>query len=151
MGSLMQIQGNKTNYETEQDAKKKWAKVVQLLYEARTGWGFENEPQDSNSPFQHEQPTIALNRDLVGFDISLGSFMEHAICHAAVKSEDHESLCIARSLCSESVALRSNSPENWYRYGVVLEKLGDEENAADAFHASVSLGSGEGGQLGGTR
>ncbi len=146
MGSLMQIQG-KNCHEIESDAKKKWANVVYMLQEARSGWAFDN--ADSDAPFK--QPKIALKPDLLGLDISLGSFIEHAICHAAVQSEGYESLCIARSLCSESVSLRSNSPENWYRYGVILEKLGDEENAADAFHASVSLGSGEGGQLGARR
>ena len=145
MGSLMRVNGE-THVKKSQDVvKEEWAEVVQLLYEARTGW--ELNADNSNSSFR--QPRKMLTPDLVGFDMSFDHFIEHAICHAALNSENYESLCIARSLCSESVALRSNSPEHWHRYGTVLEKLGDDENARNAFHASISLGSGEGGNLGG--
>jgi len=141
MGSLMQVRGNEEASSTE-DTKEKWSHVVRLLNEARTGWKGD---LDSKSMFL---PKTELIPDLEGFDLTLGNFLEHAICHAAIKSEDYGSLCVARSLCSESVTFRANSPENWFRYGVILEKLGDEENANDAFHASVSLGAGEGGRVG---
>lgn len=154
MGSLMQIQG-RTNY-TKENAKQKWVKVVQLLYEAKTGWEYESPDgkgdDDGDAEPIIQVPKTPLYPDLTGYDLHLSSFLERAICHAAIQSVDHyESLCIARSICSESVVLRSNSPECWHRYGKILELLGDEENAADAFHASISLGAGEGGQLGSHR
>jgi len=58
---------------------------------------------------------------------------------------DYESLCMARSICSEGTTLRGNCPEMWWRYGAVLDMLGDEVAAENARAASVSLGSGEGG------
>lgn len=82
-----------------------------------------------------------------GWDLNFGNFLEHSICHSALQTNDYEALCIAKSICSESIALKSNSPETWFRYGLVLEKLGDEENAQNAFKASVSLGAGEGGRI----
>ncbi len=82
-----------------------------------------------------------------GWNLNFGNFLEHSICHSAMQTENHEVLCIARSVCSESIALKPNSPGTWFRYGLLLEKLGDEENAHNAFKASVSLGSGEGGRM----
>ena len=56
---------------------------------------------------------------------------------------DYESLCLARAICSEATTLRSNCPELWWRYGRVLEMVGDEVAAENARAASISLGSGE--------
>jgi tetratricopeptide (TPR) repeat protein len=116
-----------------------WAKVAELLREVRTGWTVSDDELTKLKPDIHYSnlPNIPLR-----------NFIEHAICYAAIMSDDEESICFARSICSESVTLKSNSPEPWHRYGIILKKLGDEENAEDAFHASVSLGSGEGGRVG---
>ena len=56
-------------------------------------------------------------------------------------------LHLARSICSEGVALRPNSPETWWRYGDVLEALGDKAAAENARAASISLGKDEGGRV----
>ena len=81
------------------------------------------------------------------WDMDARSLLDQGLCHAAVLSDDFESLCLARSVCSEAVSLRPNSPESWWRYSVVLDRLGDENAAEDARGASVSLGAGEGGRL----
>ena len=81
------------------------------------------------------------------WDMDARSLLDQGLCHAAVLSDDFESLCLARSVCSEAVSLRPNSPESWWRYSVVLDRLGDENASEDARGASVSLGAGEGGRL----
>lgn len=117
-----------------------WTEVVKLLREVRTGFIV------SDDEVTKLEPDIQY-RNLP--NIPLRNFIEHAICYAAIMSNEDESICFARSICSESVILKSNSPESWHRYGTILNKLGDKENAADAFHASISLGSGEGARVGG--
>mmetsp|Transcript_8514 Transcript_8514/g.19731 ORF Transcript_8514/g.19731 Transcript_8514/m.19731 type:complete len:385 (-) Transcript_8514:713-1867(-) len=79
------------------------------------------------------------------WDLDSRPLFEHAVCYAACMSEDYESLSVARSICSMGVVLRPNSPEEWWRYSSVLEKLGDDVAAEDARAASISLGLGEGG------
>jgi len=123
--------------------KIEWARIVRLLNESRTGWA--GEVDATKSLFQ---PSVQLVNDIEGYDMILGDFIDHSICYAAANSGDYGCLCVARSICSSSVLLQTNSPANWHRYGTILEKLGDKDNANDAFHASVSLGSGEGGRVG---
>jgi len=139
LGQLMNISGSKTvvGEKNEQLVEDEWVDIVRLLNEARTGWARPS-----------AQPINQLSIDIDTDGLALQSFMEHAICHAASQTDNYDSLCIARSVCSESVTLRANSPENWHRYGIILEKLGDGDNARNAFHASVSLGTGEGGRIG---
>jgi len=128
---------------TEGEVKDQWHDVVKLLDEARSGW-----EKDEPSGSMFCQPSRCLTQDIDGWEITMGNFIEQALCYAAIQSQDYTSLCKARTLCSESVTLRANSPECWFRYGMILKELGDEDNARDAFHASVSLGSGEGGRPG---
>lgn len=120
-------------------ATDKMSEVVELLHEVKTGWTVSDDEVMKLEPDIHYRnlPSIPLR-----------NFIEHATCYAAMLSNDDESVYFARSICSESVTLKSNSPESWHRYGTILNKIGDEENAVDAFHASVSLGSGEGGRVG---
>ena len=113
----------KSNQPKNEDNKKQWSNVAMKLSFFRSG---------------------RREEECVGWNQNFGNFLEHSICFAANESDDYETLCMARSVCSESVALRPNSPETWFRYGVILEKLGDEESARNAFDASVSLGAGEG-------
>jgi hypothetical protein len=77
-----------------------------------------------------------------GWEIDWRPILEHGLCHAAVLSKDYECFSIARSVCSEGVTLRPNSPETWWRYSVVLEEIGDEHAAEDARQASISFSSG---------
>ncbi len=105
-------------------SKNDWRDVANALSDIRSGRGKDGES--------------------FGWNQNFGNFLEHSICFCALNSDDYHALCTARSICSEGVTLRPNSPETWFRYGTILEKLGDNENASNAFHASVSLGSGEG-------
>jgi hypothetical protein len=73
----------------------------------------------------------------------LRQFLEFALIHAAMEVGDYESLSLARAICSEGTTLRSNCPELWWRYGRVLEMVGDEVAAENARAASISLGIGE--------
>jgi hypothetical protein len=132
---------------SEQDEKenndgndvKNWKKIVDLLSTAKCGWM----SIDTNG-----SDLIRLKSDnFEGWDINIHNFIEHAICYSAINAQDLESLHYARSICSESVTIRSNSPETFWRYSVILEKLGDHAAAEDARAASISLGSGEGGQV----
>ncbi len=121
LGSLMKV--NRANINVDRN---QWKLVAKTLSDIRSGMG---------------------EQKFFGWDQNFGNFLEHTICHAAIESDDHEMCCLARSVCSESIVLRGNSPETWFRYGVILQKLGDKENAENAFQASISLGSGEGGKM----
>jgi hypothetical protein len=70
--------------------------------------------------------------------------LEHTVVYAACKAGDTESLCLARSICSQGVTLRPNSPEEWWRYSIVLGLLGDEVASEDALNNSINLGGGQG-------
>ena len=80
----------------------------------------------------------------IGWDFDTRQFFEYALCHAAMKAKDYESLCLAKAICSEGVTLRSNCPEMWNRYAAIMEQLGDDVAAENARAASVSHGGGEG-------
>eukprot|EP00957_Ditylum_brightwellii_P201925 15327843-Ditylum_brightwellii.AAC.1 len=108
-----------------------WSNVVQHFISAKT-----KANTGSASKLLNHSPQL------------LRPIMEHALCHAAVLSNKYEHLCYARAVCSESVTLRSNCPEVWFRYSVILERLGDYVAAEDAKATSISLGSGEGGFVG---
>ena len=82
------------------------------------------------------------------WEIEAKPLFEHAVCFAALMAEDPGSLCIARAICSKGVTLRQNSPEEWWRYSLILEKLGDDIAATQAREASMSFGAGEGGYFG---
>ena len=58
-----------------------------------------------------------------------------------------ESVSLARSVCSQGVTLRPNSPEEWWRYSIVLGLLGDDVASEDALAASLSFGGGQGVRL----
>lgn len=144
LGKIMRICAeNEEPIGTSDTTKSTWIEIVSLLSEAKLGWT--KERNDTNN---FVLPSKQLLDDYKGFDLNIGNFIDDAICFAAIQSDDYNSLCTARYVCSSSVMLQTNSPSNWYRYGTILEKMGDEDNANDAFHASVSLGSGEGGRVG---
>jgi hypothetical protein len=70
--------------------------------------------------------------------------LEHAIVYACCKSGDLECLCLARSICGQGVTLRPNSPEEWWRYSIVLGLLGDDVASEDALLSSMRVGGGQG-------
>lgn len=96
-------------------------------------------------PPHNDTESTPIPHQPIGWDFDTPQFLEHALCFAAMEVGDYESLCMARSICSEGTTLRGNCPEMWWRYGAVLDMLGDEVAAENARAASVSLGSGEGG------
>jgi hypothetical protein len=82
----------------------------------------------------------------LGFwELDLRLLTEKAVCHACLQAGDIQSLCTARAICSQSVTLRPNSPEEWMRYSKILDALGDKIAAENARSGSLSLGYGEGG------
>ena len=78
------------------------------------------------------------------WDFEARPLLEHAICYAACKAGDAESLSLARAICSQGVTLRTNSPEEWWRYSIVLGLLGDEVGSENALLNSINLGGGQG-------
>ena len=79
-----------------------------------------------------------------GWTFDSRPIMEHAIVYSACKSGDIESLSVARSICSRGVTMRSASPEEWWRYSIVLGLLGDEVASQNAWTASMNAGGGQG-------
>jgi hypothetical protein len=135
----------------QQDASlvEDWRDVLTLLASARDSCQRWDTPTGMSS-LRYYPPTVnaAANSSIairtIGWDFDLRQFLEYAICHAATKVGDYESLCLARAIISEGTTLRPNCPELWLRYGVVLDMLGDEVGAESARATSISLGSGEG-------
>eukprot|EP00562_Extubocellulus_spinifer_P020848 CAMPEP_0178616256 /NCGR_PEP_ID=MMETSP0698-20121128/3114_1 /TAXON_ID=265572 /ORGANISM="Extubocellulus spinifer, Strain CCMP396" /LENGTH=784 /DNA_ID=CAMNT_0020255073 /DNA_START=33 /DNA_END=2387 /DNA_ORIENTATION=+ len=130
MGRAMNLGGEK---DPDSVSKDMWRHVTSCLAEARQGSSVDSAGESFDT--------------LQGWDIDLRPLLDQGLCHAAVMSDDLESICLARAVCSEAVSLRPNSPESWWRYSVVLDRLGDENAAEDARNASVSLGAGEGGRM----
>jgi hypothetical protein len=114
-----------------------WKKIVDHLSSALDGYDYPNEG--------NEQTNLAdTSQRFQSWDFEARPIFEHAICFAACKSGDTESLCLARSICSQGVTLRPNAPEEWWRYSIVLGLLGDEVGAEDALNNSINFGSGQG-------
>ena len=156
MGQLMKLGRYKTMQvssaeQSDTSHVEDWKEVLMLLASARdVGQRWET-PTGMSSPTYHpprandgaaSYSSIAIRP--IGWDFDLRQFLEYALCHAATKVGDYESLCLARAVISEGTTLRSNCPELWLRYGVILDMLGDEVGAENARAVSVSLGSGEG-------
>jgi len=116
MGSLLNLCQMKKNPIRKED----WKQVVDLLKSYRQ--------QHTPVPY--------------GWGLDINEVLEHSLFYAAITSEDVESLNLARSICSENVTFRSNSPEVWWRYSIVLDKLGDCYAAENARSLSKSLSGG---------
>jgi hypothetical protein len=105
-------------------------------------------PSEEASSDEWKQAVVLLSKseDYKCWDIDARPLFEIGLCHAACMTDrDLESLSIARSICSRGVALRTNSPEEWFRYSTILDRLGDDIAADQARAASISMGAGEGG------
>ena len=157
MGKLMKLGQPKTEaiasvaaQQSDTSLVEEWREVLQLLASAR------DPCQRWEMPLGMSSSTYILLSDESGdtsttphhpiaWDFDLRQLLEHALCFAAMEVGDYESLCLARAICSEGTTLRSNCPEVWWRYGGVLDMLGDDVAAENARATSVSLGSGEGG------
>jgi len=150
MGHLMKLGKYKTMQVSPQQFDSSevedWREVLTQLASARDGCQRWDTPTGMSSPIYHPPyaDSSSISSRPIGWDFDLRQFLEYALCHAAMKVGDYESLCLARAVISEGTTLRPNCPELWLRYGVVLDMLGDEVGAENARAASISLGSGEG-------
>ena len=115
-------------------------KIVDHLSSALDGFDY-NSDENSGGPTTNLANTA---RRFQAWDFEARPIFEHAICFAACKSGDTDCLCLARSICSQGVTLRQNSPEEWWRYSIVLGLLGDEVGSEDALNNSINFGSGQG-------
>jgi len=141
MGKLMNL-GHAYGTGNESRHSGEWRDVMRHLVNARESC------QRWEMPTGMFSTTYAIPEHVpiepMGWDMDTRQFLEYALFHAAMQVRDHESLCLARAICSEGTTLRPNCPEIWWRYATVLDMLGDEVAAENARSASVSLGSGEG-------
>merc|ERR1712176_541334 len=107
--------------------------IVDHLYSAIDGYDNENSgcsTDDGNGLAISQANFGSLRFESWTFDSR--PLVEHAAVYAACKAGDFRSLCRARSICSQGVTLRPNSPEEWWRYSIVLGLLGDEVASEDA-------------------
>jgi hypothetical protein len=111
-----------------------WKRIVDALSTAIDGVDYA-----SDSPFSFDSK---LQFRAWTFDAR--PILEHAIVYAACKAGDTENLSLARAICSQGVTIRPNSPEEWWRYSIVLGLLGDEVASEDALNNSINLGGGQG-------
>lgn len=121
--------------------REEWRTVLKLLSSAIDGI------YDPTGEDDHDIMKATLAAGFQGWEFDVRPFLEHAVVYAACKCGDYESLSIARAICSRGVTLRSNSPEEWWRYSIVLGLLGDEKASEDALNASHSFGGGQGTRL----
>ena len=125
----------------EEEKREEWKTVLKLLSSAIDGI-FDPTGEDD-----HDIMKATLDTGFQGWEFDVRPFLEHAVVYAACKCGDYESLSIARSICSRGVTVRPNSPEEWWRYSIVLGLLGDEKASEDALNASHSFGGGQGTKL----
>lgn len=118
--------------------RQEWKKIVSHLASAIDG--FDDNVDDGSVDCGIVDPSVRFQ----AWDFEARPILEHAICYAACKSGDTDSLCLARSICSQGVTLRPNSPEEWWRYSIVLGLLGDEVGSDDALNNSINFGGGQG-------
>jgi len=152
MGNIMKLGQPKTASSSSHDSDASlvddWREVLQLLARAREPPGRRRweMPLGMSSPTYRPFPSSSADASRpVGWDLDVRQFLEHALCRAALEAGNYEGLCLARSACSEGATLRPNCPELWWRYGAVLDAMGDGVAAENARAASVGLGGGEGG------
>ena len=125
----------------DEEKREEWKTVLKLLSSSIDGI-FDPTGEDD-----HDIMKATLDIGFQGWEFDVRPFLEHAVVYAACKCGDYESLSIARSICSRGVTLRPNSPEEWWRYSIVLGLLGDEKASEDALNASHSFGGGQGTRL----
>jgi hypothetical protein len=122
------------------ETKEEWRAVFKLLSSAIDGVYDPSEDDDHFDLMRAE-----LNRGFEdSWEFDVRPFLEHALVYAACKCGDYDTLSLARSICSRGVTLRPNSPEEWWRYSIVLGLLGDEVASENALQASLAFGGGQG-------
>lgn len=121
----------------ESDGTNEWQKVVRDLLSAIEGV----------DPDHIEESYVGVDVSSLryrGWTFDARPILEHAIVYSACKSGDIDSLSVARSICSAGVTLRPVSPEEWWRYSIVLGLLGDVVASEDAWNMSINVGAGQG-------
>ena len=128
---------------TEDDQSREWRGVVETMWSAIDGLNYpeEEERQDVETIIGS---TVDRTLKFEGWDFDTRPILEHAIVYAACKAGDIDSLSRARAICSQGVALRPNSPEEWWRYSIVVGLLGDEVASENALNTSINVGAGQG-------
>jgi hypothetical protein len=116
------------------DKQDEWKIIVDLLATAIDGIDYSG----------RGAPTFDSNLQVRAWTFDARPLLEHVIVYAACKAGDTESLCLARSICSQGVTIRHNSPEEWWRYSIVMGLLVDEVASEDALYNSINLGGGQG-------
>lgn len=118
--------------------KEKWIKVVDLLAS-----GIDGSLKDKDG-----RNSVDASSRFETWDFEARPILEHAVVYAACKSGDIECLTWARAICSQGVTLRVMSPEEWWRYSIVLGLLGDQIGSENAEEASKQTGAGQGAKHG---
>jgi len=125
----------------KESESRKWKEIVDHLVAAIDGLDVDPTGTDESlSSSTFADPTLRFRC----WDFDARPIVEHAVVYAACKSGDVESLSLARAICSHGVTLRPNSPEEWWRYSIVLGLLGDEVASEDALNNSINVGAGQG-------
>ena len=117
----------------KEDDTKAWREVVETLTIALDGF---DEKHDLMDPAQLRFTST--------WEMDGRPILEHAVVYAACKAGDITSLSLARSICSRGVSMRPNSPEEWWRYSIVLGLIGDQTASEDALNTSINVGGGQG-------
>jgi hypothetical protein len=121
-----------------------WKMIVEYLATAIDGSSVGDE--DDNGSLHSDADILSRHpsSSLRAWAFDARPVLEHAIVYACCKSGDVESLCLARSICGQGVTLRPSSPEEWWRYSIVLGLLGDDVASEEALVTSVRVGAGQG-------
>jgi hypothetical protein len=122
-----------------------WVKVVNHLATGIDGLAHFKDSDEGDDNV--DLGSVEVSSRIQAWDFEARPILEHAIVYAACKSGDAECLYLARSICSQGVMLRSNSPEEWWRYSIVLGLLGDEVGSEDALNFSINFGGGQGSSI----
>ena len=115
--------------------REEWREIVKHLESALDGI-------ESHGNTDDEKANRALRFEC--WDFLSRPVVEHAICYAACRAGDTESLSYARAISSQGVTLRRMSPEEWWRYSIILGLLGDQIASENALAMAVNVGSGQG-------
>lgn len=122
----------------DDEPRQEWKDIVNHLASAIDGYDYPEEGSEG------DDGVVDLSLQFEAWNFDARPILEHAVVYAACKSGDTTSLHLARSICSQGVTLRPNSPEEWWRYSIVLGLLGDEVGSEDALNASINFGAGQG-------
>ena len=117
--------------------RNEWKQVVEDLQSGLDGM---NDGFNLSTSDVHYDPSTRID----GWTFDLRPMLEHAIVYACCKAGDIDSLALARSICSQGITLRPSSPEEWWRYSIVIGLLGDEKASEDALNMSINVGGGQG-------